>query len=457
MMINKINENFGTKNNSVIQENPEIDLNEETIFDLDSQLCLEDSSITTIEECSNTTFWTNLLGKIREISEDDTRDGQISNVKQNATGDCWLLSGINSLSYTEKGKEVIEDALEYSEDGITVHLKGAGDYFVPNEVITQTKGLSEYSTGDDDMIAFELAIEKFRDQVHDNELAFSFDAPLRIQNMFSSDEYESDGPSIDSGTPDQLNYILTGKVGESTLDNSEKKEMLDKFSKNNLKDYALSAGTDTEVATKDINGTEIVFSKKHAYSIKDVTDKNVTVVNPWDSSIQMVLSRDTFLEVFDTVYGIDLSDENPEQNYIAEIDVNIENFADGTSEKTKIDKNTGKAIEKFVYDKNGTRTNIEKYNDNGDIVNNIELYENGYMKTNENYEFYDTGEVMIKRFSKYNPDGKRTEMHAEGYNKDGDIIKTKDNVYKDNKLIQSTNADYSNGEKISEDVIYYEE
>ena len=67
-------------------------------------------------------------------NDDSTRDGEIGNSSQNGTGNCALLSAINALSYTNQGKQIIKNALEYKENGdVVVRFKGVGDYTVTKE------------------------------------------------------------------------------------------------------------------------------------------------------------------------------------------------------------------------------------------------------------------------------------------------------------------------------------
>ena len=43
--------------------------------------------------------------------DEDTKDGEIGDTEQNSTGNCWLLSGANALSYTEEGQEIINELI----------------------------------------------------------------------------------------------------------------------------------------------------------------------------------------------------------------------------------------------------------------------------------------------------------------------------------------------------------
>ena len=78
----------------------------------------------------------------------DTQDGVITGTYQQGTGDCWLLAGVNALSYTEEGRRIIKEALDYQDNGDTVvHLKGAGDYTVTKAEIEAIKKQQKRGSG----------------------------------------------------------------------------------------------------------------------------------------------------------------------------------------------------------------------------------------------------------------------------------------------------------------------
>ncbi len=86
----------------------------------------------------------------------------IGDEKQGQTGDCWLLTAINSLNMSENGRVLLSNAITDNQDGTyTVDLKGTGKtYTVTNKEIMDAKNSNKYSSGDSDIILFELAYEK---------------------------------------------------------------------------------------------------------------------------------------------------------------------------------------------------------------------------------------------------------------------------------------------------------
>ena len=83
-----------------------------------------------IKNCSSVGAYGDIGGSVVDAVDGESKDGKIGKTKQGLTGDCWVLSAINSVNSTQKGKELIKEALEYSENGTYVNLKGAGYIYI---------------------------------------------------------------------------------------------------------------------------------------------------------------------------------------------------------------------------------------------------------------------------------------------------------------------------------------
>ena len=90
-------------------------------------------------------------------------DGCIDTFKQGNTGDCYLLAGIESLSNTEEGKQIIKESIKRPFwGGVSVTLKGVNKtYYFSAQELLEAKQLSK---GDDDVLAIELAFKKYREE-----------------------------------------------------------------------------------------------------------------------------------------------------------------------------------------------------------------------------------------------------------------------------------------------------
>ena len=94
---------------------------------------------------------------VDKLDGESTKDFTIDYTEQGKTADCWLLSVINSINETEKGKEFFKNMFEYKDDETIVHLH-VGDYTITNDELKI--GKVRNSKGDDDVLLIELAVEK---------------------------------------------------------------------------------------------------------------------------------------------------------------------------------------------------------------------------------------------------------------------------------------------------------
>lgn len=213
-------------------------------------------------------------------------DGKIdTSFKQGKAGTCYIASTVQSFLLSDVGKECINESLEYDEktELSKVKLQGAKkEYtFTKDEI---KKAMGRLGTGDPDFTALIMGYEKYRTE----EL----------------------GKVVDGGLGDEVAKALTGKETESNLffmpipmDN----KLLDKLQKKlETKKTAVTVGTPPEDVDFEFSKKEekAGFMESHSYAVKEITDKNVTVINP-NTQKEIKMTREKFLASFLTYASVD--------------------------------------------------------------------------------------------------------------------------------------------------------
>lgn len=225
-------------------------------------------------------------------------------------GDCWLLSDINSLNYTEFGRKAIYDAICPDEDGsggVTIKFKGSPlkqkNIHITSAQIDQARKSGNYSDGDDDMIAFELATEiTFKEMVKQGI----------AQRKYNDEDIEQMGGKYRSyifagvETKDFSQYPMSELLGiktkkvdcfmainESATAEKDKNNLFKYVSenKNNISGWCSFLG---EWGNKNSKNR---IHDGHAYAIKTVTyGKNVVLTDPHYSNYDIVVPWKVFIE-----------------------------------------------------------------------------------------------------------------------------------------------------------------
>ena len=245
-------------------------------------------------------FFGNMVDK---LDGSPTLDYVIEETEQGKVADCWLLSTVNSLNNTKEGKELIKNLFEYKDGESIVHLY-SGDYTITDDELKI--GKVRHSKGDDDMLLIELAVEK--------ALAEYNDGNLNLPEAVITPQLGGDGTfsTLNLGSQDAAMYLLLG--GEATYSQIENNDeevnsVLSKFVERGEKDFILTASIETGDKTAiNSEGEEVALKGHHAYSVLNVDDKFITVVNPEDSSIEYKITIDSFKKAFDSITYFNLNE-----------------------------------------------------------------------------------------------------------------------------------------------------
>lgn len=191
-----------------------------------------------------------------------------------------------------------------------MHFKGISETCsceIPDESLESADESGLYASGDKDVLLVELATETFLTALQNGEVKLPDDAPKLL--------YDEKGNPLDGGFPSDIVYLLTGRNMEykNILDENSKclkGEDLENFYDNDLESFYTrfeqnpdnSCGClhikleKEDVIVKDIYGNDTKLTKaeeNHSFSVKSVDENTVTLINPWDSSTEVTIEKDT--------------------------------------------------------------------------------------------------------------------------------------------------------------------
>ena len=162
-------------------------------------------------------------------------DGNLGEFRQGRRGDCYLLAEINSIKNARGGQEILKQNIKRLQDGsVTITLPGAialkkdlmknypdkkhlievtGKYHITKAGLdtAMKRAGNEYSVGDLDAIAYELAFEAYRAELINTRKALGIRETHGDHTAAGQMNGHSENDILAGGLEYDAGFILTGK------------------------------------------------------------------------------------------------------------------------------------------------------------------------------------------------------------------------------------------------------
>ena len=263
-------------------------------------------------------------------------NGEIDAFKQgNKAGDCYLLSSLISLRNNPDTAKILKNNIKENNDGsFTITFPGAkivkdnnkenniqsyitGIYKITPEEFYEARQSGRYSSGDDDVLLYELAFEKYRKEVKETDLVNNLPTNGNRSGIYTGKNSEN---ILDFGISTDAIFVLTGMQGERLHVKGNENAKISRWE---------LCQTDTELKEKDIDNINEYLEKlrknpqdyistasfnvdgvRHSISIKCVTDKDVVLVDTYNSEREITMDKNEFVNKVRNIEIIDIRKNN---------------------------------------------------------------------------------------------------------------------------------------------------
>ena len=182
-------------------------------------------------------------------------DGRLSTIYQGDANDCGAVSAIQALDNSKFGKKFLSKVISVNSDGSYTLNFGSG-----KQVVSETDADNAYISGDLDARVIEAGLQN----------------AMNVYNgCFACDVFTK----------------MTG-FGQNTVSGATAKtNMMNTMTSKCNSGEGITAACDFNIADPSKG---IIGDGGHSYSIKSVTKDTVVVINPWDTSKFINMSRSQF-------------------------------------------------------------------------------------------------------------------------------------------------------------------
>lgn len=174
-------------------------------------------------------------GKLITLQNDYKMDDKIGSAYQGRTGDCYLLASLNAMAQCENGQKILKNNISETIDATgqkvyTVQFPGAkqaaeslkthlpkdkvfvtGSYTVTqSEMDKANLDLEAFSDGDQNVLLYELAFNKYREEVKQTVMDNNIN-PFETYNVAGLEGFIDAKNPIAGGFASEVDFLLTGK------------------------------------------------------------------------------------------------------------------------------------------------------------------------------------------------------------------------------------------------------
>lgn len=182
-------------------------------------------------------------------------DGKLSAFRQGDTGDCGAVSAIQALDNSEFGKEFLSKIITANNDGSYTL-----NFLSGKQTVSKKDVDNAYIIGDFDAKVIEVGLAK----------------AMSIYNgCFACDVF----------------ITMTGFKRNTVMGTTAKTNMMNTMTSKCASGEGITAACDFNIADPSKG---IIGDGGHSYSIKSVTKDKVLLINPWDTSKVVEMSRSQF-------------------------------------------------------------------------------------------------------------------------------------------------------------------
>lgn len=226
-----------------------------------------------------------------------------NNFDQYWSSNCWMIASLKAILNNEEATEELHSLINHKENGdIEITLKGPSKKYV----ITQEElvGSKEYSIGDLDARAIEIAFDKYIREENSNLNGFK--KFIRCFHKNRIDPFPLNCNEVIDTSLRQTFSILFGKENLNNIyydDTKPNNTVINNIKNGNRVTVIASLNDSLDYQFgKNTNGKDIKLDSHHVYSVNNIENDSLVIFDPRNNKEKIKISQNTFLKYFDYTY-----------------------------------------------------------------------------------------------------------------------------------------------------------